>query len=47
MNQYIHGAFGGALILCIFMLSFPKQKTCVVEIGKGNVTHVTVGAYSD
>ena len=47
MNQYIQGMFGGMLILCIFMMVFPKAKTCVVEIGRGNVTHVTVGKYSD
>jgi len=47
MNQYIQGAFCGALILCILMLNFPVKKTCVVEMGKGNVTHVLVGSYND
>ena len=47
MNQYIQGAFFGALVLCILMLNFPVSKACTVEIGKGNVTHVLVGAYHE
>lgn len=47
MNEYIKGAFSGALVICILMLNFPEKKHCVVEIGKGNVTHVLVGAYHE
>ena len=47
MNQYISGVFGGALVLCILMLNFPKDKACAVSVKQGNVTHVTVGAYDE
>ena len=47
MNEYIKGTFFGALIICLLMLNFPKSQACTVEIGKGNVTHIMVGAYSE
>lgn len=47
LDEYIKGAFFGMFILCVFMLAFPAKKTCVVEIGRGNVTHVTVGEYRE
>lgn len=49
MSQYINGIFFGALILCIFMLNFPAQKTCEVKInhGNGNVSNVQVGVWNE
>ena len=45
MNQYVQGIFSGILIVCLLLLNFPDKKSCVVEIGKGNVTHVLVGKF--
>ena len=51
MTQYIHGVFGGALVICLFMLNFSEPKTCAVTMKHGNgnnmVSYVTVGAYDD
>lgn len=47
MEEYIKGIFGGALVICLLMMNFPERKQCVVEFGKGNVTHVLVGKYDE
>jgi hypothetical protein len=51
MTQYIHGVFGGALVICLLMLNFSEPKTCAVTMKHGNgnnmVSYVTVGAYDD
>lgn len=44
-DEYIKGAFLGALILCVLMLVFPEHKSCVIELQKGNQTHIYVGKY--
>lgn len=42
-DEYIKGAFLGALVVCLLMLNFPKERTCAVTITRGNISHVTVG----
>lgn len=46
-DAYVVGIFTGALLMCLMMLLFPAKQRCVVEIGKGNVTHVMVGDYDE
>ena len=47
MNQYVQGAFCGALVLCILMLNFPEHKTCEVSWGDLNHTHIRVGIWNE
>lgn len=47
MNEYIKGAFLGALVICILMMAFPKQRGCQIVLTKGSVTHVYVGDYKE
>ena len=51
MNEYIKGAFFGALVICLAMLNFSEPKTCAVTVkhgnGNTNVSYVTVGNYYD
>ncbi len=47
MTQYIHGVFGGALVICLFMLNFSEPKSCYVSVGHGNEKHISVGYYSE
>lgn len=47
MNQYIQGIFGGALIICLLMLNFPKHKTCEVNLQGQRIGHVSIGIWND
>lgn len=46
-DQYVNGIFVGMLICCLFMLNFPKHKTCEVDFGDVNHTHVRYGVWND
>lgn len=46
-DDYIKGAFLGALILCVLMLAFPKDRECVVSMSHGKTMHVTVGSWAN
>jgi len=46
-DSFVCGLFGGALVLSVIMLNFPQNKQCVVEMGRGNVTHVLIGEYKE
>lgn len=46
-DQYIQGAFFGALVLCVLMLNFPKDRECEVRVNYGKVVNVSVGHYVD
>lgn len=45
MDNYVKGIFTGALLMCFFMLIWPKATTCqvVLKHGNGNSTIVQYG----
>lgn len=47
INQYIQGVFGGALIICLLMLNFPKHQTCEVNLGGQRISYVKLGVWND
>lgn len=46
-DMYVHGTVFGILLCCILMLLFPKHKTCEVDFGDVNHTHVRYGVWND
>jgi hypothetical protein len=44
-DEYIKGAFLGALILCVLMLAFPKDQECFVKMNYKTGVHVSVGTW--
>lgn len=46
-DEYIKGAFLGALVLCLAMLVFPQERTCTVTMTHGKTMHVSVGSWSN
>lgn len=47
MDKMVHGFFYGMAFLCVLMLNFPKHKTCEVDYGDVNHTHVRIGVWND
>ncbi len=47
LDEFIKGAFFGALILCVFMLNFSEPKACFIQWGNGSVSHVKVGQWHE
>lgn len=45
MDNFVHGIFAGALVICLLMLNYEKPRQCVVEMGRGNITNVLIGDY--
>ena len=47
MDEYIKGAFAGALIICLFMLNAHKPDQCMISVTRGQVTTITIGTYDE
>lgn len=46
-ESFVLGIFFGALLICLFMLNYPKPTKCSVMVAYANKTFVTYGVIKD